>query len=117
MSRRRRAFEACVALALGLSRNVGGWAWCVACVLLVGFFVMTHAMVLLLAVTRWPLVVGTLMVVLLVAAVIGSAVAIGHVFATPADLWTALVVAGAVLAVGLLIRTGVLWRLEEREIG
>ena len=107
----------CVALALGLSRNVGGWAWCVAVMLLVGIFVMTHAMILLLAVTRWPLVVGTLMVVLLVAAVIGSAVAMGHVFATPADLWTALVVAGAVLAVGLLIRTGVLWRLEEREIG
>ena len=107
----------CVALALGLSRNVGGWAWCVAVMLLVGIFVMTHAMILLLAVTRWPLVVGTLMVVLLVAAVIGSAVAIGHVFATPADLWTALVVAGAVLAVGVGIQIGVLWRLEEREIG
>jgi len=107
----------CVALALGLSRNVGGWAWCVAVMLLVGIFVMTHAMILLLAVTRWPLVVGTLMVVLLVAAVIGSAVAMGHVLATPADLWTALVAAGAVLAVGLLIRMGVLWRLEEREIG
>jgi hypothetical protein len=107
----------CVALALGLSRNVGGWAWCVACVLLVGIFVMTHAMVLLLAVTRWPLVVGTLMVVLLVAAGIGAAVAIASSVARPAELLTALVAAGAVLAVGLLIRMGVLWRLEEREIG
>ena len=109
----------CVALALGLSRNVGGWAWCVAVMLLVGIFVMTHAMILLLAVTRWPLVVGTLMVVLLVAAGIGAAVAIAHALSIskPADLLTALVAAGAVLAVGLLIRMGVLWRLEEREIG
>jgi hypothetical protein len=107
----------CVALALGLSRNVGGWAWCVACVLLVGFFVMTHAMVLLLAVTRWPLVVGTLMVVLLVAAGIGAAVAIASSVARPGELLTTLVAAGAVLVVGLLIRIGVLWRLEEREIG
>jgi hypothetical protein len=57
------------------------------------------------------------MVVLLVAAGIGAAVAVGHVLATPADLWTALVVAGAVLAAGVGIRIGVLWRLEEREIG
>ena len=109
----------CVALALGLSRNVGSWAWFVACVLLVGIFVMTHAMVLLLAVTRWPLVVGTLMVVLLVAAGIGAAVAMAHALSIskPADLWMAVGAAGAVLAVGLLIRMGVLWRLEEREIG
>ena len=107
----------CVALALGLSRNVGGWAWCVACVLLVGFFVMTHAMVLLLAVTRWPLVVGTLMAVLLVAAGIAAAVAIASSVAKPAELLTTFVAAGAVLVVGLLIRIGVLWRLEEREIG
>jgi hypothetical protein len=109
----------CAALALGLSRNVGGWAWCVACVLLVGIFVMTHAMILLLAVTRWPLVVGTLMVVLLVAAGIGAAVAIAHALSIskPADLRTALFAAGAVLVAGLGIRMGVLWRLEEREIG
>ena len=107
----------CVALALGLSRNVGGWAWCVACVLLVGFFAMTHAMVLLLAVTRWPLVVGTLMAVLLVAAGIGATVAIASSVARPAELLTTLVAAGAVLVVGLGIRMGVLWRLEEREIG
>jgi hypothetical protein len=59
------------------------------------------------------------MVVLLVAAGIGAAVAIAHALSIskPADLLTALVAAGAVLAVGLSIRTGVLWRLEEREIG
>jgi len=109
----------CVALALGLSRNVGGWAWCVSGMLLVGIFVMTHAMILLLAITRWPMVVGTLMVVLLVAAGIGAAVATAHALSIskPADLWTALIVAAAVLAVGFGIRTGVLWRLEEREIG
>ena len=91
----------------------------VAAILLVGIFVLTHAMVLLLAVTRWPLVVGTLMVVLLVAAGIGVAIALKHVLSVskPADLFMALVAAGAVLAVGLLIRIGVLWRLEEREIG
>jgi hypothetical protein len=88
-------------------------------VLLVGIFVMTHAMILLLAVTRWPLVVGTLMVVLLVAAGIGAAVAIAHALSIskPADLRTALFAAGAVLVAGLGIRMGVLWRLEEREIG
>ncbi len=107
----------CVALALGLSRNAGGWAWCVACVLLVGIFVMTHAMILLLAVTRWPLVVGTLMAVLLVAAVIGAAVALVSSVSRPAELLTAFLAAGAVLAVGVGIRIGVLWRLEEREIG
>jgi len=65
------------------------------------------------------MVVGTLMVVLLVAAGIGAAVATAHALSIskPADLWTALIVAAAVLAVGFGIRTGVLWRLEEREIG
>jgi hypothetical protein len=107
----------CFALALGLSRDVGGWAWCVAGMLLVGICAMTHAMILLLAVTRWPLVVGTLMVVLLVAAGIGAAIALASSVARPAELLTALVAAGAVLAAGLGIRMGVLWRLEEREIG
>jgi hypothetical protein len=80
---------------------------------------MAHALTLLLAVTRWPLVVGTLTVVLLVATTIGSLVAMTQVvsISKPADLHTALVAAGAVLAVGLSIRTGVLWRLEGREIG
>ena len=107
----------CFGLALGMTEKVGGWAWVVAGMLFVGICAMTHALILLLAVTRWPLVVGTLMVVLLVAAGIGAAVAVGHVLATPADLWTALVVAGAVLAAGVGIRIGVLWRLEDREIG
>jgi hypothetical protein len=107
----------CFGLALGMTEKVGGWAWVVAGMLFVGICAMTHALILLLAVTRWPLVVGTLMVVLLVAAGIGAAVAVGHVLATPADLLTALLVASAVLAVGLGIPIGVLWRLEEREIG
>ena len=110
---------ACLGLSVGMSASGGPWAWGVAAILLVGIFVLTHAMVLLLAVTRWPLVVGTLMVVLLVAAGIGVAIALKHVLSVskPADLFMALVAAGAVLAVGLLIRIGVLWRLEEREIG
>ena len=107
----------CFGLALGMTEKVGGWAWVVAGMLFVGICAMTHALILLLAVTRWPLVVGTLMVVLLVAAGIGAAVAVGHVLATPADLLTAFLVAGAVLAAGVGIRMGVLWRLEEREIG
>jgi hypothetical protein len=109
----------CLGMAFGLSKNVDGWAWGVAAALLVGIFVMIHAMTLLLAVTRWPLVVGTLLIVLLVAAGIGVVIALSHVLSvsTPADLWTALVVAGAVLAAGVGIRIGVLWRLEEREIG
>ena len=110
---------ACLGLAVGMSASGGPWAWGVAAILLVGTFAMTHAMILLLAVTRWPLVVGTLMVVLLVAAAIGVAVALTHVLSVskPADLSTALLAAGAVLAVGLGIRMGVLWRLEDREIG
>jgi hypothetical protein len=109
----------CLALAVGLDGKGGWWAWGVTAILLVGIFAMTHAMTLLLAVTRWPLVVGTLMVVLLVAAGIGAAVSIAHVLSVskPADLRTALLAASAVLAVGLGIRMGVLWRLEEREIG
>ena len=109
----------CLALAVGLDGKGGWWAWGVTVILLVGIFAMTHAMVLLLAVTRWPLVVGTLMVVLLVAAGIGAAVAMTHALSIskPADLRTALFAAGAVLAVGLGIQIGVLWRLEEREIG
>lgn len=110
---------ACLGLAVGMSASGDPWACCVAVMLLVGVFAMTHAMILLLAVTRWPLVVGTLMVVLLVAAAIGVAVALTHVLSVskPADLFMALLAAGAVLAVGLSIRTVVLWRLEEREIG
>jgi len=109
----------CLGMAVGLSKNVDGWAWGVAAALLVGVFAMIHAMTLLLAVTRWPLVVGTLLIVLLVAAGIGIVIALSHVLSVskPADLRTALGVAGAVLAVGLGIRTGVLWRLEAREIG
>ncbi len=109
----------CLALAVGLDGKGGWWAWGVAAILLVGTFALTHAMILLLAVTRWPLVVGTLMVVLLVAAGIGIVIALSHVLSVskPADLVMALVAAGAVLAVGLGIRMGVLWRLEEREIG
>ena len=109
----------CFGLALGMTEKVGGGAWVVAGMLFVGIFAMTHAMILLLAVTRWPLVVGTLMVVLLVAAGIGAAVSIAHVLSVskPADLRTALLAASAVLAVGLGIQIGVLWRLEEREIG
>lgn len=109
----------CMGTAVGLSKNGDGWAWGVAAALLVGIFVMIHAMTLLLAVTRWPLVVGTLLIVLLVAAGIGVVIALSHVLSVskPADLRMAVGVAGAVLAVGLSIRAGVLWRLEEREIG
>jgi hypothetical protein len=109
----------CLALAVGFDGKGGWWAWGVTVILLVGIFAMTHAMILLLAVTRWPLVVGTLMVVLLVAAGIGAVIALSHVLSVskPADLVMALVAAGAVLIVGLGIRMGVLWRLEEREIG
>ena len=102
-------------MTVGMSASGGPWAWGVAVILLIGGFAMAHAMIFLLAVTRWPLVVCTLMVVL------GIGVAMAHLrflsVSKPFDLSTALVAAGAVLAVGLLIRTGVLWRLEEREIG
>jgi hypothetical protein len=109
----------CLGTAVGLFKNTDGLAWGVAAALLVGIFVMIHAMTLLLAVTRWPMVVGTLMVVLLVASGIGAVIALTHAASVtkPADLATALVAAGAVLAVGFGIRTGVLWRIEEREIG
>jgi hypothetical protein len=109
----------CLALAVGMDGKGGWWAWGVAAILLVGTFALTHAMILLLAVTRWPLVVGTLMVVLLVAAGIGAAVALSHVLSVskPADLFMAFLAAGAVLVAGFGIRLGVLWRLEEREIG
>jgi hypothetical protein len=110
---------ACLGMTVGMSASGGPWAWGVAVILLIGTFAMTHAMILLLSVTRCPLVVSTLMSVLLVAAVIGSDVALRHVLSVskPADLLTALVAAGAVLAVGVGIQIGVLWRLEEREIG
>ena len=102
-------------MTVGMSASGGPWAWGVAVILLIGGFAIAHAMIFLLAVTRWPLVVCTLMVVL------GIGVAMAHLrflsVSKPFDLSTALVAAGAVLAVGLLIRTGVLWRLEEREIG
>ena len=104
-------------MTVGMSASGGPWAWGVAVILLIGTFAIAHAMIFLLAVTRWPLVVSTLMSVLLVAAGIGSVVVMGQVLATPADLSTALVVAGAVLAVGLGLQIGVLRRLEEREIG
>ena len=102
-------------MTVGMSASGGPWAWGVAVILLIGTFAIAHAMIFLLAVTRWPLVVSTLMVVL------GIGVAMAHLrflsVSKPVALSTALVVAGAVLAVGLLVRIGVLWRLEEREIG
>jgi len=102
-------------MTVGMSASGGPWAWGVAVILLIGTFAMADAMIFLLAVTRWPLVVGTLMVVL----EIGVYTAHVRVLSVskPVALSTALVVAGAIFAVGLLIRTGVLWRLEEREIG
>lgn len=114
------AFAAiCLVVGIVSAGNGVWWAWVVAGMAFVGGVSMAHALTLLLAVTRWPLVVGTLTVVLLVATTIGSLVAMTQVvsISKPADLHTALVAAGAVLAVGLSIRTGVLWRLEGREIG
>ena len=107
----------CAGSPLFLSGRTGAWAWGVAAACLIGIVALTYGLILLLAVTRWPLVVGTLLVLLLVAAMIGAGVAMGNVLSTPADLLTALLAAGAVLAVGLGISAGVLWRIEEREIG
>ena len=109
----------CLVVGVVWSREGGPWAWGVAGMVFVGTLAMVHALTLLLAVTRWPLVVGTLTAILLVAASIGALVAMGYVLSVskPDDLRAALLVAGAILIVGLGLRAGVLWRLEEREIG
>ena len=109
----------CLAMGVRSTGSGGPTAWIVTAMVLVGTVAASHALILLLAITRWPLVVVTVAVVTLLAAMIGSVIAVSHSLSVskPADLRTAWLVAGAVLAIGLAIRAGVLWRLEAREIG
>lgn len=98
----------------------GKWLpWAIVATVILGFVALVHAMLLVLATTRWPLVMGTLAGILFLGEVMASAVAFGFAMTPvrPEHVYTALVAAGAVLAVGLGIRMGVLWRLEGREIG
>lgn len=110
---------ACLATGVWSTGTREPTAWIVAALVLVGTVAASHALILLLAITRWPLVVGTVSVLTLLAAMIGSVIAVSHALSVskPADSRTAWLVAGAVLAIGLAIHVGVLWRLEEREIG
>ena len=93
--------------------------WLVVATILVGFVALAHTMILLLATTKWPLVVGTITVVLFLAAALASVVAIAYAM-TPVK-WEhvqwAWLAAGGLFVVGVGARLGVLSRLESWEIG
>ena len=93
--------------------------WLVAATVLVGFVALAHTMILVLATTKWPLVVGTLTVVLFLAAAMASVVAIAYAV-TPVTwehVQLAWLAAGGLFVVGVGLRLGVLFRVESWEIG
>lgn len=93
--------------------------WGVTAALILGCVALVHAMLLVIATTRRPLVMGTVAGFLFLAAAIVAGIAVGHAMsAVRADhVRTACLAAGAVLALGLGVRVVVLRGLEARQIG
>jgi len=93
----------------------------VAVAIFCGWVAGTHAILLLAAVTRRPQIVTTLAVALYLAAVIASMFALALSFGMIGPLLEGMqleyLIAAAVLAIGFTIRSAVLYRLEDREIG
>jgi hypothetical protein len=98
--------------------------WLVSGLGFVGVVAVAHAMVLLIAIGRRPLVTATIAIVVLVVAAFGLLATVFESISygwygepLPFPWWRAVAGAAVLLAAGLAIRVAVLWRLEDREIG
>ena len=105
---------ACLALSVALRGTDIIESAIVGVALFCGWVAGTHAILLLAAVTRRPLIVTTLAMVLLFLAFATSGLAMGP-FRN--DRQFVFLIAAATLAIGFTIRSAVLYRLEDREIG
>ncbi len=97
--------------------------WLVSGLGFVGVVAVAHAMVLLIAIGRRPLVTATIATVVLVVAAFGLLATVFESISygwygepLPVPWWRAVAGAAVLLAAGLAIRAAVLWRLEDREI-
>jgi len=105
---------ACLVLSVALRGTDTIESAIVGVALFCGWVAGTHAILLLAAVTRRPLIVLTLAMVLLFLAFATSGLAMGP-FRN--DRQFVFLIAAATLAIGFTIRSAVLYRLEDREIG
>jgi len=112
---------ACLAMGVAYRETARVEPAIVAVALFCGWVAGTHAILLLAAVTRRPLIVTTLALVLLFLAHVGSGLAMAlsvGALGTPLTGWRLeFLIAAASLAIGFTIRSAVLYRLEDREIG
>jgi hypothetical protein len=97
--------------------------WLVSGMGFVGVVAVAHAMVLLIAIGRRPLIATTIAIVVLVVAAFGLLATVFESISygwygepLPFPWWRAIAGAAVLLAAGLAIRAAVLWRLEDREI-
>ena len=115
-------------VAAGLVMSASWWGqgrllpWLVSALGFVGFVAVAHAMLLVIATGRRPLIAATTAIVVLIAVAGGLAAAVAEAFlhvwyGGSLRWWRAIAGATVLLAAGLAIRMGVLWRLEDREIG
>ena len=115
-------------VAAGLVMSASWWGqgrllpWLVSALGFGGFVAVAHAMLLLIATGRRPLIAATTAIVVLIAVAGGLAAAVGEAFVHvwyggSVRWWRAIAGAIVLLAAGLAIRMGVLRRLEDREIG
>jgi len=108
---------ACLALSVALRGTDKLEPAIKAVALFCGWVAGTHAILLLAAVTRWLQIVATLAPILFFIAVVASLFAMGGLVPFRTDPQNEFLMAAAVLAIGFTIRSAVLYRLEDREIG
>ena len=112
---------ACLAMVVAYRETARVEPAIVAVALFCGWIAGTHAMLLLVAITRRPQIVTTLAAVLFIAAIVASsfamALSVGALGTTLIGWRIEFLIAAAILAIGFTIRSVVLYRLEDREIG
>ena len=112
---------ACLAMVVAQRETARVEPAIVAVALFCGWVAGTHAMLLLVAITRRPQIVTTLAVALYIAAVFASILALALSLRMTGTFLEGMqiefLIAAAILAIGFTIRSAVLYRLEDREIG
>ena len=115
-------------VAAGLVMAASWWGqgrpllWLVSAVGFGGLVATAHATLLVIAMARRRLIATTIAVIVFAAVSVGFVMAVGEAFryvryGGSLGWWPSVAGAFAVLVAGLAIRAGVLWRLEDREIG